>query len=185
MGFVMRNAVIRQVKKEIRVLGIAVKPSITGHQFHAVGVVFRGCLWLDGVMRTTAQGPDITDRLVEMIAESPHHPQIRVLLLHDSLIEGGAIIDPHRLSEGTSKPVIAIPDGKWDLEAVPAPGGMAAYRFTHERGSVPIDVLSIGLRGPEASRVLEVSTREGVMPEALRVAGLVVSALAVSPKQNV
>lgn len=185
MGFIMRTMKIRQVKKEIRVLGIAVKPSTSGDHLHAVGVVFRGGLWLDGVMRTIAQGPDITDRLVEMIAESPHHPQIRVLLIHDSLIEGGATIDPCRLSTGTSKPVIALSKGEEGLAATQTSADMVVHHFKLEGIGEPIKVLSIGLQSVDATRVLEVSTRKGVIPEALRVAGLVVSAVAACPEQNI
>jgi len=181
----MRTARIRQVKREIRVLGIAVKPSYNGGRLHAVGVVFRGRRWLDGVMRTTAQKPDITERLVEMIKTSPHHPQIRVLLLHDAHIEGGASIDPFRLSTGTSRPVVALSTDESGPAAPEATEGIAAQRFTLERKAGSIVVLSVGLRSRDAARILEVSTREGVMPEALRVAGLVVSAVAACPEQNI
>lgn len=185
MGFRMRTAKIRQVKREIRVLGIAVKPSSKGDRLHVVAVVFRGGLWLDGVMRTTTQGPEITDRLVEMITASPHHPQIRVLLLHGTLIEGGATVDPYRLSIGTSRPVVALSTDEAGLNIPEVTKDLAMQRFMLEREGESIDVLSIGLRSRDATRVLEVSTREGVMPEALRVAGLVVSAVVACPEQNI
>jgi len=171
---------IRQVKGEIRVLGIAVKPSRSGDLLNVVGVVFRGRRWLDGVMKATAQDPDVTDRLVEMIASSPHQPQIRVLLVDDSLVEGGAVIDAHRLSEKASRPVIRLtaekgaPPSEADAEA-------SSQRFVLEREAGSRSVLSIGLRSRDAARVLEVSTREGLVPEALRVAGLVASAVADAP----
>lgn len=185
MDFMMIGTRIRQVKKEIRVLGIAVKPSIREEQFHAVGVVFRGGLWLDGVMKTTAQGPDITDKLAEMITESTHHPQIRVILLHEALIEGEATVDPFRLSIGTTKPVIVVSSDGKHPKVAQASGELAVFRFTCERGDESIDVLSIGLRSSNATRILEMSTREGVMPEALRVASLIVSAVAAGFKQNI
>ena len=183
----MRTARIRQVKREIRVLGIAVKPSLGGDRLNAVGVVFRGGLWLDGVMRTTASGPDITESLVEMITSSPHHPQIRVLMLHDALIEGGASVDPYRLLTGTSRPVVVLSTDK-DKAGPAAPEGhrdMAVERFELKLEGESIAVLSIGLWSRDAARVLEVATRGGVVPEALRVAGLVASAVAACPEQNV
>lgn len=181
----MRTAKIRQVKREIRVLGIAVKPSRGGDHLHVVGVVFRGGRWLDGVLRTTAQGPDITDRLVEMITASPHHPQIRVILLYSALIEGGASVDPCGLSAGTSRPVVALSTNEAGPAAPEAPMDGAVQRFEMKRERGSISVLSVGLQSRDAARVLEVSTREGVMPEALRVAGLVASAVAGCPEQNI
>ena len=178
----MRTAKIRQVKKEIRVLGIAVKPSRGGDGLHAIGVVFRGKLWLDGVMRTTARGPDLTESLVEMITRSPHHPQIRVILLHDALMAGGAAIDPYRLSTGTSRPVLLLSAEETWPEA---PEGATAQRFRLRRAGDSVAVLSVGLGSRVAARVLEVSTREGAMPEALRVAGLVAEAVAGGLRQNV
>jgi len=181
----MRAARIRQVKREIRVLGIAVKPSGDGGRLHVVGVVFRGRRWLDGVMRTTAHELDVTDRLVEMITASPHHPQIRVLLLNDALIESGASIDPHRLSTGASRPVIVLSTERRRPAAPEAPEEAAAQRSVLKREAGPQAVLSIGLRSRDAARVLEVSTRDGPIPEALRVAGLVASAVAGCPERNV
>ena len=181
----MRTARIRQVKREIRVLGIAVKPSLDGDRFNAVGVVFRGGLWLDGVMRTTASGPDITDSIVEMITASPHHPQIRVLMLHDNLIEGGASVAPYRLSTRTSRPVVVLSADEAGPAAPEVHPDVAAERFELKLEGGTFAVLSIGLRSRDAARVLEVSTRGSVIPEALRVAGLVASAVAACPEQNV
>lgn len=177
----MWTAKIRQVKREIRVLGIAVKPSRAGDRLHAVGVVFRGGRWLDGVMRTTAPGPDVTDRLVEMITASPHHPQIRVILIHDALLEGGASVDPYKLSTGTSRPVVALSTDKVGPAAPETPTDVAVECFELKKEAGSLAVLSVGLRSRDAARVLEVSTRRGIMPEALRVAGLVTSAVAACP----
>lgn len=181
----MGTVKIRQVKREIRVLGIAVRPSRDGDRLHMVGVVFRGGLWLDGVMRTTAPGPNVTGSLAEMIVASPHHPQIRVILLHEDLIEGGAYIDPFTLSETTSRPVIAISADHAAPTAREAETATAVHRFEVRRGDAVLRILSVGLRSRDASRVLDVSTRTGTLPEALRVADLVASAVAGCDEQNI
>lgn len=169
----METYSLRQVKKEIRVLGIAIKPAATGRGYHVVGAVFRGRLCLDGVMRTRAKGPDVTKEAVEMIVGSPHHPQIRVVMLHGDLIGHGAKIDPSGLSSGTLRPVIAInfDDVPFRFEEGPF------YRFSVKRAKTPVSVISVGLRSRVALKVLEKVAYEGTMPEALRIAGLVVSAL--------
>jgi hypothetical protein len=74
---------IRQVKREIRALGIVAK-GLRGGGGLAVGVIFRGGLYLDGVIKAKAHGPDITGAVAEMIKASPHYPQIRVLLINEA-----------------------------------------------------------------------------------------------------
>ncbi|MDH5791967.1 MAG: DUF99 family protein [Candidatus Bathyarchaeota archaeon] len=164
---------LRQVKKEIRVLGTAVKPAGVGRGYHVVGAVFRGRLCLDGIMRTRAEGPDVTREAVEMIVGSPHHPQIRVVMLQGDLIGCGAKIDPYALSSGTSRPVIALNFDDAPLRFEEGP----FHRFSLKRGETPVSVISIGLRSRVALRVLEKAAYGSSTPEALRVAGLVVSAL--------
>lgn len=169
----METYSLRQVKKEIRVLGIAVKPARAGRGYHVVGAVFRGRLCLDGVMRTRVEGPDVTREAVEMIIGSPHHPQIRVVMLHWDLIGRGAKIDPSGLSSGTSRPVIALNFDDTSLQFEEGP----FHRFSLKRGETPVSVISVGLRSHVALRVLEKTAYGGSIPEALKVAGLVVSAL--------
>ena len=164
---------LRQVKKEIRVLGIAVKQAGAGHGYNIVGVVFRGRLFLDGVMRTRAEGPDVTREAIEMIVGSPHHPQIRVVMLHGDLIGRGAKINPIALSSGTSRPVLAL-----DFDETPFRfENGTTYKFSLKQGETTVSVISIGLRSRIAFRVLEKAAYDGSLPEALRVAKLIVSAL--------
>lgn len=163
---------LRHVKKEIRVLGLVVKLSRADHRLYVVGVVYRGRHWLDGVMRTTANGPEITEDIVEMIKGSPHHPQIRVVLLDGDLVCNEATIDPISLSSGASKPVIAL---NFQTDRSAEHEHVCELALMQEGASIP--ALSVGLRSRVAPRVLEVASRSGEMPEALRVAELVVSAL--------
>lgn len=170
----MREYDLRHVKREIRVLGIAVKPARADHKFHAVGVVYRGGLWLDGVLKTTVQGPEITDGIARMIKSSPHYPQIRVILLDDDLLCRGTAVDPVDLSCGTSRPVIALGFEEPERSAE----GVSVRRIDLRRGEKYIPILLVGLKERVAMRILETASRDEKTPEALRVAGLAVSALA-------
>ena len=156
---------IRQVKKEIRTLGLAAKSTGSEGEFLVVGVVFRGSLWLDGVMRTTAHTADITDGSAEMITASRHHPQIRAILVHGDLLYDGCTIDPFNLSRETMRPVIAL-NYKGDLGS-DEPDNIQVYAVD-VTGEVPS--YSIGLEGPVAVNILRTVSRDGVLPEALRVA---------------
>lgn len=147
----MKPVRLGSVKKEIRVLGIATcrRPE----SYLTVGAVFRGARWLDGVMTTQTWEPDLTPSLIEMVAESPHHPQIRVIMTHENLTPSGSSIDHYKLSQETRKPVISLT-------------GSGLLHENIDKGS--------------ADRVLRTSIREGDMPEALRVASLIASTLSVS-----
>ena len=151
----MRIYHLRQVKKEIRVLGFAAKPTGVNDKLYVVGVVFRGKLWLDGVMRTVACGPDITKEVVEMIINSPHHPQIRVILLHGDLLPQNILWDWERNHLGVVDWEFAkIGDAAYDLAIVTrgrrklfgSPNGLqqlvTAYRRAGGMPIEPADVIS-------------------------------------------
>lgn len=176
----MREYRLRHVKREIRVLGIAVRRAKGSKVFHVVGVVFRGRLWLDGVMRTTAEGPDVTKEAVEMVTRSPHHPQIRVILLDRDQIGDEATIRPRELSSGASRPVIAVGFEGADRQ----PEEDFVQRITIPRRDISVPVLLVGLNERVAMRVMKMASRENVAPEALRVAGIVVSALSEAVHHN-
>lgn len=169
---------LREVKKEIRVLGIAAR-SRPDAEIQAVGVVYRGRLYLDGVMRTSAEGPDITEEVAAMIDESPHRPQIRVILLDTAQLHDGVNIDPIRLSDSLSKPVVAI-----NTTEPTAPGDEHIQNFTYKQGDTETPVLSVGLRRQTAARVLKTASPAGGPPEALRVAEIIVSVV-LDEKHNI
>ena len=159
----MGTSRLREIKREIRVLGLASWSDSSTGTYETVGVLFRGKRWLDGVLRTRSSSHDITEDVVEMIRDSNHYPQIRVILLHSELLTVGAEIEPHRLSEGTRKPVIAL-----GLEETLQKAQGEAGR-THPGAA---SATSIGINEETAERVLRASTRTEKLPEALRVAGL-------------
>ena len=159
----MSTTRIREIKREIRVLGLA-SWSKTGTGTHeTVGVIFRGKHWLDGVLKTSSGGPSITTEVAETIRRSKHHPQIRVILLHRDLLNDGAEIDPHRLSRETGKPVIAL-----------------GFQDPPQNSQSPAPPITVGIDEKTAKSILITTSRTGLYPEALRVAGL----LAESFKPN-
>jgi len=162
---------LREVKKEIRVLGIAAR-SRPDSQILAVGVVYRGRLYLDGVMVTSAEGPDITEEVASMIDESPHRLQIRVILIDKALLHDGVKVDPIGLSDRLSKPVIEL-----NTEEPPAPGDGHTQTFTYRHGDAETPCLSVGLAEKTASQALKVSSPAGGTPEVLRASEIIVSAV--------
>ena len=162
---------IRQVKKEIRVLGVAA--AVHDGSTRVVGVVFRGARWLDGVLSATSKDADLTRMIVEMINGSPHRKQVRVMMFQAEMIPKGVKIDTIKISSETSKPVIILgAKGLGGVQADPNTG-----YFTWGKGADAVEVAYLGLRERDAEAVLRVSTREGSTPEALRVAGLILGAI--------
>ena len=153
----MSTTRLREIKREIRVLGLASWSTPDTGTHETVGVIFRGKHWLDGVLKTSSGGPSITTEVAETIRRSNHHPQIRVILLHRDLLNDGAEIDPHRLSRETGKPVIA-----------------RGFQDPPQNSQSPTPPIAVGIDEKTAKRVLKITSRTGLYPEALRVAGLLV-----------
>ena len=151
----MSTTRLREIKREIRVLGLASWSKSDTGTHETVGVIFRGKHWLDGVLKTSSGGPSITTEVAETIRRSNHHPQIRVILTHRDLLNDGAEIDPHRLSRETGKPVIAL-----------------GFQDTPQNSQSPTPPIAVGIDEKTAKRVLKITSRTGLYPEALRVAGL-------------
>lgn len=181
----MKTVRIRQVKKEIRVLGIAAKSSNRGKNLNIIGVIYRGGLWLDGVLRTTTLGPDITNAAVETITKSSHLYQIRVIILHNDLIEKGALINPCKLAKATSKPVITLSAAEDQNQNIEKCNDLVVRRFNKELGGKIQKVFSVGLSSNDATKILKISMGARAIPEALRVAELIAQTLANGCDQNV
>lgn len=169
---------IRQVKREIRTLGVVAKRYKTGSL--AVGVIFRGGLYLDGVIKATANSPDITNTIVEMIKSSPHYPQIRVIIIHEGLIEE-VKVDPSKLYGEVMRPLLLLSDEEFSVKEYKASRGTLEVKL----GDKTVNVMPFGLGRREAEKILMITTRNGALPEPIRVAELISSALLAMEKQKV
>jgi len=189
-------AKIREVKPEIRVLGIddGVFTPHSKELVDVVGVVFRGGYWLDGFMHTRVQvdGMDATEELAQMITSSPHYPQLRVVMLNGVTLAGFNIVDIKELHKKVRLPIIAVtrdkphfedikkalqnlsePEKRW--KAAEKAGKMLRVR-TRE-GEEPIYVHVSGVSEETAKRILRVTSTRSNIPEALRVAHIIASGL--------
>lgn len=155
---------LRHVKGEIRALGVAA--GRVDDATVVVGAVYRGSLWLDGVLKATTRAADLTDAIVDMIRASPHFGQIRVVLIDGEGMPRGSVVSMERLYTGTGKPAIIL-----------HPRGGDA-RFTWRRGGDAVDFGAVGVSRWTAEEVLKTTSTDGLVPEALRVAHMVLSAAA-------
>ncbi len=187
---------IREVKPEIRVLGIddGVFTPHSKKMTDVVGVVFRGGYWLDGFMHTKVRvdGMDATEKLAEMITKSPHYPQLRVIMLDGVTLAGFNVVDLAGLHERVKLPVIAVTRDKPDLEDVRRALqnlseaekrwkiiGKAGkiIRVRTREGEEPIHIHAIGISAETAKIILKNTSTRSNIPEPLRVAHIIASGL--------
>jgi endonuclease V-like protein UPF0215 family len=188
----IENVRFRKIKREIRIVGIDDGPFIprTAGKADLIGVVFRGGYWLDGVMRAKVEvdGLDATDKIVDMIKDSIHYKQLRVIMLDGITYAGFNIVNIRRLFESTGLPVIALTKRKADLEDVKnALKNLANWEkrwrdirdaggvIELKKGNARIYMQTTGILREDAEKIVEISSTRSSIPEPLRVAHIVAS----------
>ncbi len=184
----------RVIKSEIRVLGIDDGKFIphTKGEALVVGVVFRGGCSIDGVMHTkiAVDGLDATEKLAQMINDSPHRHQLRLIMLNGVTFAGFNLVDIQKLNLATGLPIIALTHDKPDLEAIH--NALKHLPCTEERWQIILNAgeihevinkgakLYMGLAGvsvADALTILDLTSTMGSFPEPLRVAHLIASGI--------
>ena len=192
----MRERRFRSVKPEVRVVGIddgAFIPHTRG-KCDIIGVVFRGGYWLDGVMRTQIEidGLDATDKMADMITRSPHHRQLRVIMLDGVTFAGFNVVDTQQLFQKTGLSVIAVTrdlpnfsDIQKALKKLPSyeerwkaiQSADKIVRVSTQREKEAVYMQATGVDVDVAKRIVRSTATRSNLPEALRVAHLIASGL--------
>jgi len=185
---------IRSIKPEIRVLGVddgAFVPHGKG-SVDVIGVVYRGGLWLDGVMCTAVE-IDGTEKVASMIANSPHYDQLRVVMLNSITFAGFNIVDVKELFSRLSLPIIAVTREKPNFEEIKRalehlPESNRRWKAMQNAGEIikvitrrgedPVYMQIIGIAKEDAEKILRNTSTRSNVPEALRVAHIIASGLA-------
>lgn len=184
----------RIIKPEIRVLGIDDGKFIPHTKGTAlvVGVVLRGGGSIDGVMHTNVEidGLDATEKIANMINSSPHHNQLRIVMLNGITVAGFNLIDIQELHRETKLPVIALTHDKPDLQdihdalkhlpdtetrwqIVVAAGEL--HEFACHGTKVYVELAGISLS--DAQNIIKLTSTRSCLPEPLRVAHLIASGI--------
>jgi len=189
----------RVIKPEIRVLGVddgVFIPHVKGFA-PIIGVVFRGGYWLDGVMHTKVEvdGLDATRKIASMIVDSPHHKQLRVIMLNGVTCAGFNVIDLKKLNAKTKLPVIAVtrekpnfaeihealknlPNREERWAAVRGTGELFEVHTRSKRARVYMQIC--GICEEDARKILQVASTRSDIPEPLRVAHLIASGISAN-----
>lgn len=180
------------IKKETRILGLSA-PTGRLKRIPVVGIVFRGSLWLDGILTCELQpdGPAYLSGLVRTIVRSRQYSQIRAAILSREDLVPGIRIDISAFSRKINLPVVSIirktdrwktpthqnelppTKSKIDYFSIKIAGGLVRVKATGISREETREIFAVacanGQRIPEAVRVAEVVaehvTRRSLFPE--------------------
>jgi len=185
----MKNKKFRKIKQEIRILGIddAPFPPHTQNKIMLIGTVFRGGIWLDGVLRTyiSGDGDDSTPNIVKMINESRHKDQIGVIMLDGVTFGGFNVVDIVEIFYQTGIPVIVIMRKFPDFPKIKKAllkfedhqkrwnhilNAGEVYKINNKE-TIYIQICGIDLE--DAEEIVRLSTTRSAIPEPIRAAHLI------------
>jgi len=181
------------MKAQIRVLGIDDSPFKFGdEQAIVVGALVRAPNYLEGVMKTevTVDGADSTERLVELVSKSRYRDQVKAVMLDGIALAGFNVVDIQSLFDELRIPIITVTRDRPDLEKMKSAlkghfedwqrryaliSGLDLRPMTTEHK--PVYACALGIPWSEAVELVRTTTVRGVVPEPVRMAHLIASAL--------
>lgn len=186
---------IRKVKPEIRVVGFddgtfSFSSKLERRKTVLIGVVMKGSREVVGVLSRwiTVDGSDATDLMIDAVLRS-RFKDLRVILLKGITYGGFNVVDLERLHHETGLPVIVVVRKRPDLAAMEAAlrKHFPDWRERLEilRRAPPLFELipeklyvqAMGIPPETAAEVVKTTTRTGLIPEPLRLAHMIASAV--------
>jgi endonuclease V-like protein UPF0215 family len=182
------------MKTQIRILGIddgAFK--FEDQTTPVVGVVMRLPNYVEGVMVTevTVDGElDSTEKLIDMISASRYLDQLKLILMDGAALGGFNVVNIERLHDQLGIPIATITRDEPNFEEIEAAlkkhfedwnlrlammKKVEIKRFETEHN--PVYVSRVGIGDRELAEILDKSTVKGALPEVLRVAHLIATAI--------
>jgi hypothetical protein len=182
------------LKREIRIVGFDDAPfkPRSKELVPVVGPIFRGGEFMDGMIKTEVQvdGTDATEKLIKLINSTRHKQQLKVIMLDGITFAGFNVLDIQKINKETGLPVIVINRKRPNLKEVRA----ALKRFDdfeqrweaiERAGEIKVCRVrgkavyyqAIGFSDEEAREVIELSCTRSFIPEPLRAAHLIATAI--------
>ncbi|MEW5937280.1 MAG: DUF99 family protein [Candidatus Thermoplasmatota archaeon] len=188
------------MKPQVRVLAFDDGPfSFKDAKAKIAGVVARLPAYIEAVLvgEVEVDGRDATTVLCEMIRNSRYREQVRLIILDGAALGGFNVVDLSLLHRCTGIPVATVTREKPDMNAV-RDALQAHFEDWEERwhllaqstpvrvstGHKPIYVDCIGLEIKEAVQVIRQSIVRGALPEPLRIAHLIATAVSTGESRG-
>jgi endonuclease V-like protein UPF0215 family len=181
------------MKRQIRILGIDDSPfKFRDKKAVVVGAVVRVPNYLEGVMKTevTVDGTDSTKMLIQMVSRSRYRDQIKVIMLDGIALAGFNVIDLEELHASLGMPVLTMTRDRPDMKRMKAALMKHFDDWSERYGLItklelreiqtehnPIFGCGLGLDWREFVSLVGLSTVRGVVPEPLRMAHLISTAI--------
>lgn len=181
------------MKREVRVLGIDDAPfSFEDDRVEIVGAVVRAPAYLEGIVVSdvAVDGDDATDRVAALVEGSRFRETVAVVMVDGVALGGFNVVDVEALHHRLGLPVLTVTKADPDLEAMER---ALRARFPDwerrmevirrlpleevETAHAPLRVLRAGIDRADAAALLRRTTVRGRLPEPLRIAHLVATAL--------
>ena len=192
----MQIVKFRGIKPEIRILGVddgPFEPDYSG-KVPLVGAVFRGGKWLDGVMVKSIEkdGLDVTECLIEMVRDSRHFGQLRILMTDGVTFAGFNVFNAKKFFRETGLPVISIsrelpvmanirravkhlPEWRERWNIIKEAGKLYPIKTKNHEATVYMQPVGVGR--VDAGEVVKLSSTRSLVPEPLRAAHLIATAI--------
>jgi hypothetical protein len=183
------------LKSEIRILGFddGAFTAKSSQPVPVIGVIYRGGKILDGALKTevAVDGTEATEKLVKLINSTRHKQQLKVIMFDGITVAGFNMIDIKEIHEKTNIPVIAINRKMPDLKKVKAAlekfdDFESRWQAVENAGEIKdcsieefkkVYFQHIGMDEETAKEVIRLSCTRGFIPEPLRVAHLIATAV--------
>lgn len=181
------------MKAHVRVLGIDDSPfRFRDERAIVIGALVRVPNYLESVMKTevVVDGTDATANLAEMISRSRYKDQIEAVMLDGITFAGFNIVDIEQLSKSTNTPIVTVTRNKPDLDKMRSALSkhfddwesrfelitkleLRKVKTEHN----PVFVSSYGGDEHELDALVVAAIVRGAVPEPIRIAHLIASAL--------
>jgi endonuclease V-like protein UPF0215 family len=153
-----------------------------------VGAIFRGGLFLDGLLSTTIKkdGSDATGKIIKTMRKSRHFNQLSFIMLDGISFGGFNLVDIKKLNKETGMPVIVVLRTKPNMQKfVKAlnifPDQRKRKEIVKNAGKIhrfgKIFYQKCGLTGNECNELLKLTCTRANIPEPIRVSHLIASGL--------
>ncbi|MFH1055396.1 MAG: DUF99 family protein [Candidatus Altiarchaeota archaeon] len=194
------DAKFYSIKDEIRIVGFDDGPFKRGQKdVLVVGAVFRGGLWMDGVISTKASvdGLDATEKLSSLM-KSCRFKDLRVIMLDGIAFGGFNIVDIHALNRESKMPVIVVTRDMPDFKEIESAlkhltdfdtrwkliQGAGEPKPVETMKGKKVFIQSAGIRFEDAEKIVKLSATRSLLPEPIRVAHLIAQGIVLGQSKG-
>ena len=184
-----------EVKKNIRIIGIDDSPfKFEDEETSIVGVVTRAPNYIEGIIisKVEVDGLDSTERITEMIQTSRYRPLLKAILIDGACLGGFNVVDIKNLYKKLEIPIITVSRDRPDFGAIE----LALRKYLKDTFDIRMKLLKEnenkeitnkynheiyvrveGMEIEEAEEIINLFTVRGALPESIRIAHMIGSAM--------